>query len=425
MSEVQIAIIDHEDTQITLAVPGVQGPVGNAIPSGGTTNQVLFKASATNYDATWGGISSAMITDLAIVDADINASAAIVDTKLATIATAGKVSNSATTATDANTASAIVARNASGNFTAGTITAALTGAASSNVLKAGDTMTGALVVPAGTVTANGIQVGTGTTYKPGIYSPGADQLAISTNGTGRLFVDASGNVGIGTTVPSELLVVNGATPAAAMVRTSSAAGNALIKFNADETNYAGIGLENAALVMRCSNNSTPTERARIDSSGRLLVGTSTTGLQNVRSLLWQGSAEAALYINHATTDVSGDPFVKFGYNGGQIGSITQSGTTAVLYNLTSDQRLKENIQDSDLASALIDDLQVRQFEWKSDKSHQRYGFVAQELVTVAPEAVHQPDNPDEMMGVDYSKLVPMLVKEVQSLRARLAAAGIA
>ena len=65
-----------------------------------------------------------------IVNADINASAGIVDTKLATIATAGKVSNSATTAASANTASAIVARDASGNFIAGTITAALTGNAS-------------------------------------------------------------------------------------------------------------------------------------------------------------------------------------------------------------------------------------------------------------------------------------------------------
>ena len=66
-----------------------------------------------------------------IVNADINASAGIVDTKLATIATAGKVSNSATTAASANTASAIVARDSSGNFSAGTITAALTGTASS------------------------------------------------------------------------------------------------------------------------------------------------------------------------------------------------------------------------------------------------------------------------------------------------------
>ena len=65
-----------------------------------------------------------------IVNADIAAAAAIVDTKLATIATAGKVSNSATTAASANTASAIVARDASGNFTAGTITAALIGNAS-------------------------------------------------------------------------------------------------------------------------------------------------------------------------------------------------------------------------------------------------------------------------------------------------------
>ena len=65
-----------------------------------------------------------------IVNADIAAGAAIADSKLATISTAGKVANSATTATNANTASAIVARDASGNFTAGTITAALSGNAS-------------------------------------------------------------------------------------------------------------------------------------------------------------------------------------------------------------------------------------------------------------------------------------------------------
>jgi hypothetical protein len=77
-----------------------------------------------------GSVTSTMIADGTIVNGDINASAAIADTKLATISTAGKVSNSATTATSANTASAIVARDASGNFTAGTVTAALTGNAS-------------------------------------------------------------------------------------------------------------------------------------------------------------------------------------------------------------------------------------------------------------------------------------------------------
>ncbi len=66
-----------------------------------------------------------------IVNADVDPAAAIVDTKLATIMTTGKVANSATTATNLNTASTIVLRDSSGNFAAGTITASLTGAASS------------------------------------------------------------------------------------------------------------------------------------------------------------------------------------------------------------------------------------------------------------------------------------------------------
>lgn len=84
-------------------------------------------AAAVSFDGTGNVALSAAITADSIVDADINSSAAIADTKLATISTASKVANSATTATDANTASAIVARDGSGNFSAGTITAALTG----------------------------------------------------------------------------------------------------------------------------------------------------------------------------------------------------------------------------------------------------------------------------------------------------------
>jgi hypothetical protein len=83
--------------------------------------------TATSFDGSANISISSAITAGAIVNADINASAAIADTKLATISTAGKVSNSATTATNANTASAIVARDASGNFSAGTVTAALSG----------------------------------------------------------------------------------------------------------------------------------------------------------------------------------------------------------------------------------------------------------------------------------------------------------
>lgn len=80
---------------------------------------------SVNLDA--GGNVSALGT----VSSGVWNGTAITDTYLATISTAGKVSNSATTATNANTASAIVARDASGNFSAGTITATLSGSATS------------------------------------------------------------------------------------------------------------------------------------------------------------------------------------------------------------------------------------------------------------------------------------------------------
>jgi hypothetical protein len=101
-----------------------------------------------------GTVDSTMILDGTILNADINASAAIADTKLATISTASKVSNSATTAASANTASAIVARDASGNFTAGTITADLTGTASAATLAAAATAlaTGRTIALTGDVT---------------------------------------------------------------------------------------------------------------------------------------------------------------------------------------------------------------------------------------------------------------------------------
>jgi hypothetical protein len=105
----------------------------NANLTGGVTSVGNATTVVTNANLTGDITSVGNATSIAsgvIVNDDINASAGIVDTKLATISTASKVSNSATTATSANTASAIVARDASGNFTAGTITAALTGNAS-------------------------------------------------------------------------------------------------------------------------------------------------------------------------------------------------------------------------------------------------------------------------------------------------------
>jgi hypothetical protein len=158
-----------------------------------------------------------------------------------------------------------------------------------------------------------------------------------------------------------------------------------------------------------------TERMRIDGSGNVLVGTTSTSPNPGIALVPSG----AMAIGN-NAQASGWGFVNFSRSGTVIGSITQNGTTGVLYNIMSDARLKHDIVDAPEASSLIDAMQVRSFKWNADDSEHRYGFVAQELVEIAPEAVSVPADEDQMMGVDYSKLVPMLVKEIQSLRARVA-----
>lgn len=94
----------------------------NKLSVNGTIDLLPMTTAGVVHNNTSGTLLSSLI-----VNADVSSSAAIVDTKLATISTSGKVSNSATTATSANTPNAIVLRDGSGNFAAGTITAALIG----------------------------------------------------------------------------------------------------------------------------------------------------------------------------------------------------------------------------------------------------------------------------------------------------------
>ncbi len=122
--------------------------IENTTTAHGITLANLVKTTDT------GTVTSTMIADGTIVNADINSSAAIADTKLGTISTAGKVSNSATTATSANTNSAIVARDSSGNFSAGTITANITG----NVSGSSGSTTGNAATATALATARNFQI---------------------------------------------------------------------------------------------------------------------------------------------------------------------------------------------------------------------------------------------------------------------------
>jgi hypothetical protein len=127
--------------------------------------------------------------------------------------------------------------------------------------------------PAGTAAAPSIILN--GDVNSGIYQPGADQVAVATSGTGRLFVDASGNVGVGTTSPAYPLVVASNITSTLQILSGGSTNQSRLFFA--DANDIGIGRilydHNDNSMQLYANN---TERLRIDSSGRLLVGTPTS-----------------------------------------------------------------------------------------------------------------------------------------------------
>lgn len=110
-------------------------------------------------------------------------------------------------------------------------------------------------------------------------------------------------------------------------------------------------------------------------------------------------------------------------NGTEIGSVQRNGGANVVYNTSSDRRLKEDYKDFN-GLDLVKNVKVYDFKWKGGE-HRNYGVIADELQEVVPSIVSgtkdetYEDGRDKYMGVDYGQLTPILLKAIQELNAKV------
>lgn len=250
--------------------------------------------------------------------------------------------------------------------------------------------------------------------------------------TQAMTLDASGNLLVGATSSiGRTTVVGGGTSQLAFHDGnggSNSYGYLNYGGNSGELTLNALSTGGNTLIrFLTSNGGTNAERARIDSSGNFLIGTTTNGKITLFGSGFSEAGAAGIDIQHISGSVTGDYYQSFQYGGSVIGSITQSGTTAVLYNTTSDYRLKDVIGAVSGSGERIDALEPVEYSWKSDGSRTR-GFLAHKFQEVyagsvngTKDAVNADGKPVyQSMQAGSSEVIADLVAEIQSLRKRLA-----
>jgi hypothetical protein len=171
-------------------------------------------------------------------------------------------------------------------------------------------------------------------------------------------------------------------------------------------------------------NTAGTERARIDSSGNLLVGTTSSSGTSVGNVLPATGAlsvcMASAVAAQSTLNVYSTGAAAYRFYVGMNGVINATSTSI---SAISDQRLKENVRDIDTGLNSIMALKPRRFDWKEGKGQDKKnaaGFIAQEFEDVFPECVgvsKAGGDGIEYKNINHETLIPTLVKAIQELKA--------
>jgi hypothetical protein len=254
----------------------------------------------------------------------------------------------------------------------------------------------------------------------------------------QMRITSAGDVGIGTTSPDAKLDVTSTGSASAYTvsaviqdGTYPASGNPTLEFNGFiagngyRSGVGSIGGQSLAFYTPSTYGVAPTERMRIDSSGNLLVGTTSASGWGGKVSIQSDSSGAAypLAINNTASGATSYVVVDFYRSGARTGYISNTATTTA-YNTSSDYRLKEDWVAVADASTRVNALKPVNFAWKVDGSRVD-GFLAHELAEVVPEAVTgEKDAVDAegkpvYQGIDQSKLVPLLTAALQEALARI------
>jgi hypothetical protein len=273
--------------------------------------------------------------------------------------------------------------------------------------------------------------------------PTSDTISFRTNNSDRMYINSSGNVGIGTTSPSYKLDVNGSIASSVSsgfpeLRLSDAVSDFVLS-----TNSGGDGViktEGTSKNIRFFNNSG--ETMRISGGGNVGIGTtSPTSRLHVKQTLASPSvpmvyfeadrgpsAYGAVNVRVDNLDYgTGMRFVKSGiydsnavsfYNGSSpVGNININ-TSSTSYNTTSDYRLKENLTKITDGIDRLKQLKPKRFNFIGETSVVD-GFIAHEAKEVVPESVTGekdevlPNGDPVYQGIDQAKIVPLLTAALQ------------